>query len=140
MDERAITFTANLDSVDWATLKVTLQQDAFDNGRTPDQLRQSFVNSHTVCLAYSGDRIIGTARALSDGVCNAYIVDVWTLSDYRRQGVARKMLENLLDDLQGQHVYLFTDQAQDFYTQLGFKKQGTGMGKVVGEWLKNVQS
>ncbi|HSF81902.1 MAG TPA: GNAT family N-acetyltransferase [Anaerolineales bacterium] len=75
------------------------------------QIRQSFVNSHTVCLAYSGDRIIGSARSLSDGVCNAYIVDVWTLSDYRRQGVARRMLENLLDDLQGQHVYLFTDQA-----------------------------
>ena len=32
------------------------------------------------------------ARLLSDGVCNAYLVDVWTMSVYRRQGIASRMI------------------------------------------------
>jgi ribosomal protein S18 acetylase RimI-like enzyme len=74
---------------------------------------------------------------LSDGVCNAYIVDVWTLSHYRSQGVARAMMQTLEASLEGQHIYLFTDDAAEFYKKLGYHQQGVGLGKVVGEWLRN---
>ena len=80
---------------------------------------------------------MGTARALSDGVCNAYIVDVWTYLPYRRQGVATTMMHRLLARLPGQHVYLFTDEALAFYKSLGFAAQETGLGIVVGRWLEN---
>lgn len=76
-------------------------------------------------------------RALSDGVCNAYVVDVWTLSEYRHQGIASPMMRLVMEKLPGQHVYLFTDDALDFYKKLGFKERGIGLGKVVGEWLVN---
>src|SRR5687768_4576381 len=104
-----ITYTSDLRDVDWVQMKATLGADRFDNGRTPDQLRRSFEASYAACLAYSGDRIVGTARVLSDGVCNAYLVDVWTLTEFRRRGVARTMIEILLKRLRGQHVYTFTD-------------------------------
>src|SRR5258707_3877288 len=39
-------------------------------------------------IARDGDHLVGMARLLSDGVCNAYLVDVWTLSSYRRRGIA----------------------------------------------------
>jgi ribosomal protein S18 acetylase RimI-like enzyme len=124
-----------LDGVDWDAMKAILLEDKFDNGRTPQQLRASFENSHAVCLAYAAGSLIGTARVLSDGVCNAYLVDVWTLSEFRRQGIARAMLRRLLDRLPGQHVYLFTDDAPEFYRRLGFTERGIGMEMVVGEWL-----
>lgn len=124
------------DGVDWEAMRAILIEDDFDNGRTPEQYRVSFENSAVVCIAYDEDQIIGTVRALSDGVCNAYIVDVWTLSPYRKQGIAREMMRRVLERLPGQHVYLFTDDAMDFYEKLGFKPQPTGMGLVVGEWLK----
>ena len=130
-----VTYTSDLGPVDWGALKSTLHQDAFDNGRSPDQLRKSFENSYVSCLAYAEQSIIGTARALSDGICNAYVVDVWTFTPYRRQGIARTMVQNLLAQLQGQHVYLFTDQAMEFYRKLGFTEQSNGMGQVVGKWL-----
>jgi ribosomal protein S18 acetylase RimI-like enzyme len=130
-----VTYTSDLGPVDWTALKATLQQDAFDNCRTPEQLRKSFENSYVSCLAYAEQCIIGTARALSDGVCNAYVVDVWTFTPYRRQGIARMMVQSLLAQLQGQHVYLFTDQALEFYRKLGFVEQSIGMGQVVGKWL-----
>src|SRR5262245_29971719 len=115
------TYKEDLAGVDWQAMKQILVADDFDNGRTPEQLQRSFENSFATVIACAGDEIIGTARALSDGVCNAYVVDVWTRSDCRRRGVARAMMERLFARLDGQHVYLFTDDAVEFYTRLGFE-------------------
>ena len=132
-----ITYKTAITDVDWAEMKATLVRDRFDNGRTPAQLEQSFTQSACVCLAYSEGKIIGTARALSDGVCNGYIVDVWTLTDYRRRGIASTMIRHLLDKMPGQHVYLFTDDCVGFYKKLGFTERPVGLEFVVGKWLNN---
>ena len=84
----AISYQRDLTHVDWQAMKEILVEDSFDNGRTPRQLRRSFENSHGAVIAYDAARIIGTARVLSDSVCNAYVVDAWTLSTYRHQGIA----------------------------------------------------
>jgi predicted GNAT family acetyltransferase len=128
-------YKTDLRGIDWTTMKSTLAGDNFDNGRTPEQLQTSFENSHTAVVACHGDSIVGTARVLSDGVCNAYVVDVWTLSQFRERGIARRMLEILESDLEGQHVCLFTDDAEPVFSALGFASQGGGMSKVVGTWL-----
>src|SRR5689334_13863487 len=117
-------FDCDLSNVDWEQLKFLLAADKFDNGRTPDQLRTSFQNSTASVFARDADgRIIGTARILSDGVCNAYLVDVWTLSEFRRRGIARRMIEMLVEPLRGQHVYLQADADNvEFYRKLGFRE------------------
>lgn len=80
-------------------------------------------------------------RALSDGVGNAYIVDGWTHSEFRHQGIARHMMELVLERLPGQHVYLFTDDdAIGFYEKIGFKRQGIGVFQVVGTYLDNTRA
>lgn len=132
-----ITYSTSIDTVDWEQLKRTLNEDDFDNGRSPEQLRRSAENSALNIFAWSEGRVIGTVRVLSDWVCNAYVVDVWTHSSYRRQGVATHMMQLALEQLPGQHVYLFTEAAVDFYRTLGFREGGIGMGRVVGEWLHN---
>lgn len=132
-----ITYKTDLAHVDWVEMKTTLHQDAFDNGRSPKQLKISFENSYAACIAYTDNQIVGTARVLSDGVCNAYLVDVWTLSAYRRQGIAKTMMQTLLGRLKGQHVYLFTDDVPELYAKLGFVEQPIGMGQVIGTWLVN---
>ncbi|MBR8836314.1 MAG: GNAT family N-acetyltransferase [Stigonema ocellatum SAG 48.90 = DSM 106950] len=132
-----ITYKRDLANVDWEEMKATLIKDKFHNGRTAEQLKTSFLNSYSTCIAYVDEEIVGTARVLSDGVCNAYIVDVWTLTEFRHQGIASRMMEILTDELQGQHVYLFSDDTVDFYKKLGFKEQPTGLAKVIGKWLVN---
>ncbi len=132
-----VTYKSDLSNVDWNEMKATLKQDAFDNGRTPQQLEASFQNTYATCIAYIDNRIVSTARVLSDGICNAYIVDVWTFTPYRRQGIASKMIELLLEKLLGQHVCLFTDDALEFYKKLGFTERETCMEIVVGRWLVN---
>lgn len=136
--EPKIIYTRILDGVDWNLLKADLRTDNFDNGRSGEQLRQSFANSHSFCFAWADGRVISKARILSDGVCNAYLVDVWTQSAYRRRGIATRMITLLLNDLPGQHIYLQSDDdTLGFYAKLGFGLQPHGLSRVVGRWLDN---
>lgn len=131
------TVTASLDGVDWTALKSDLGADHFDNGRSLDALRQSFEQSQHVALAWAAGRVIGTARLLSDGVCNAYLVDVWTASPHRRRGVARAMIVELMACVPGQHIGLQvdTDTGRSLYQSLGFAPQPEFWSAVVGQWL-----
>ena len=106
-----VTIDGSLEGIDWAQAKADLAADDFDNGRTADALRRSFEQSQHVAFARDGGRVVGMARLLSDGVCNAYLVDVWTASSHRRQGIATAMIRRLLDEVPGQHVGLQTDDA-----------------------------
>ena len=124
--------------INWESLKVDLISDNFHNGRTTTQLRLSFENSRIQVYCLDEGRCIATARALSDGVCNAYVVDVWTYAPYRRQGIAANLMEMIVSNCQGQHIYLFTDDAVDFYKKLGFVEKPVGLEIVSGEWLQNL--
>ena len=128
---------SSLERIDWARVKADLAADGFDNGRSAEALRRSFEQSQHVAFARDGDRVVGMARLLSDGVCNAYLVDVWTLSAYRRQGIASALVRLLLDAVPGQHVGLQTDDAQGLYDALGFRRQPEFLSTVVGKWLDN---
>lgn len=128
---------SSTEDINWAQAKADLAADNFDNGRTPEALRRSFRESQHVAFARDGDRVVGMARLLSDGVCNAYLLDVWTASAYRRQGIASGMIRQLLERVPGQHVGLQTDDAQAFYESLGFRAQPEFWSLVVGSWLDN---
>lgn len=129
--------TGSLEGIDWTRAKAALAADAFDNGRSPAALRRSFEQSQHVAMAWDGDRLVGMARLLSDGVCNAYLVDVWTRSSHRRRGVASSMIRHLVAEVPGQHIGLQTDDAQLLYEGLGFRPQPEFMALVAGEWLAN---
>ena len=132
-----IRIDGSLEGIDWALAKTDLAADDFDNGRTPEALRRSFEQSQHVVFAHDHDRLVGMARLLSDGVCNAYLVDVWTASSHRRQGIASAMIRALLEEVPGQHVGLQTDDAQELYRSLGFEPQPEFWSLVVGSWLDN---
>jgi len=127
----------SLVGIDWKQAKADLAADRFDNGRSAEALRLSFEQSQHVAFARDGDRIVGMARLLSDGVCNAYLVDLWTASPYRRRGIATALIRRLLDEVPGQHVGLQTDDAQKLYESVGFRAQPEFWSLVVGSWLDN---
>jgi predicted GNAT family acetyltransferase len=133
----AIQFVSSLDGIDWTEAKADLAASHFDNGRSPDALRRSFESSQHVAFARDGDRVVGMARMLSDGVSNAYVVDVWTHPGYRRRGIASTLMRMLADAVPGQHIGLQTDDAQAFYKSLGYAPQPEFWSLVVGRWLDN---
>ncbi|QYA40314.1 GNAT family N-acetyltransferase [Macrococcoides caseolyticum] len=86
-------------------------------------------NSTHIVIAKLDNKIIGFARALSDGVFNAAIYDVVVYQEYQRRGVAKMLLENLLiqfENLSCIHL-ISTTGNEAFYKKFGFKKLTTGM-------------
>jgi ribosomal protein S18 acetylase RimI-like enzyme len=132
-----VTIDESFDGIDWEQAKADLSADNFDNGRTADALRRSFRQSQHVAFARDDGRLVGMARLLSDGVCNAYLLDVWTASAYRRRGIGSGLVRHLIEQVPGQHVGLQTGDAQRFYESLGFKPQPEFWSRVVGSWLDN---
>jgi ribosomal protein S18 acetylase RimI-like enzyme len=137
LSRMAVRVDSSLAGIDWDQAKADLVADDFDNGRSAAALRRSFEQSQHVAFARDGDRVIGMARLLSDGVCNAYLVDVWTHSAYRRQGIASAMMRLLVDAVPGQHIGLQTDDAQALYESLGFRPQPEFWSLTSGTWLDN---
>ncbi len=132
-----VTFDTTTEGIDWDEAKANLAADNWDNGRSAPALRLSFENSQHVAFARDGTQVVGMARMLSDGVCNAYVVDVWTQSAYRRQGIAAQMMRLLAEQVPGQHVGLQTSEAQELYRSLGYKPQPEFWSLIVGRWLDN---
>jgi GNAT superfamily N-acetyltransferase len=123
--------------VDWVQAKADLVADDFDNGRSAEALRRSFESSQHVVFAWVDDRVVGMARLLSDGVCNAYLIDVWTQSAFRRRGIGAAMFRQLVAAVPGQHIGWQTDDAIEFYASLGARRQPEFMSVVSGDWLDN---
>lgn len=127
----------SIDEIDWEECKRDLADDNFDNGRSPTALRHAFEHSQHVSIARTGARVVGMARLLSDGVSNAYLLDVWTHSSLRRRGIGRRLVELLCAAVPGQHVGLQTSDQELFYGSLGFRSQPAFMSRIVGQWLDN---
>jgi ribosomal protein S18 acetylase RimI-like enzyme len=67
------------------------------------------------------DRLVGFARAISDGVTNAYVSSVMVDPDYRRRGIARMLLDGMMKDRQHIRWVLHTRlDAIPFYEAIGF--------------------
>ena len=132
-----IRIATSVAGVDWAAAKAALAADDFDNGRSSDALRRSFEQSQHVAFAWDDDALVAMARLLSDGVCNAYLVDLWTKSTHRRRGIGSTVVRSLLARVPGQHVGLQTGDMGAFYAALGFEQQPEFWAAVVGEWLEN---
>jgi len=73
----------------------------FNNTESVDQeqMGQLLRNSFRVMGAFAAGRIIGLMRALSDGVSDAYLLDMVVSGKYRRQGIASRILQALVDEL-----------------------------------------
>ncbi len=94
--------------------------------RTADQerLAQLVRGSLYVVSAWEGDRLVGFARAISDGAFNAYISTVAVLPEYQKRGIGRELIQLLIADRDGiQFVLHANERAYPFYLhlELGFE-------------------
>jgi len=86
-----------------------------------DFLEQQIVGARWVVHAYAGDRLVGFARAISDGITNAYVSSVMVAPDMRRRGIGRALIERLLAGRPHIRFVLHTrPDAAAFYAAVGF--------------------
>jgi ribosomal protein S18 acetylase RimI-like enzyme len=106
---------------------------------TNDIIKQIYEASNVIAIATINGQTVGLGRAISDGVFNAAIYDVVVHLEFQKQGIAKKIINNLLENLS--HVscvhLISTTGNEDFYRKLGFKKVRTGMARYLNPMLSN---
>lgn len=129
MDCSQIQFRDRKSAIDLVQLQALFQAAAFwARDRQPDDLAIAIKHSDPVISAWDGDRLIGFARATSDGVYRATIWDVVVHPEYQGAGLGRKLVQTVLSHphvSRVERLYLMTTNQQEFYKRIGFETNST---------------
>jgi ribosomal protein S18 acetylase RimI-like enzyme len=124
MERIRTTEAAALDFDEVLGLYVALGWSAY-TGR-PEILRQALAGSSLLVEARIGARLVGLARAISDGASICYLQDLLVHPDHQRSGIGRRLAEAVLAHypLVRQKVLLTDDEPrqQAFYESLGYRE------------------
>lgn len=119
----------SIHGINLAELQTLFQLTAFwAQNRTQEDWTIALTNSKPIVTAQDGDRLIGFARATSDGIYRATIWDVVIHPDYQGAGLGRKLVETVLMHPhvnRVERVYLMTTNQQKFYERIGFQENQT---------------
>jgi GNAT superfamily N-acetyltransferase len=100
-------------SVEWSTYTEGLKK-----------LEQAVAASLHVVTAWDGDRLVGLARVVGDGLTIVYLQDILVHPDNHRQGIGRELFQRVLEPYQSvrQQVLMTDDEPaqRGFYESLGF--------------------
>ncbi len=92
--------------------------------RTLDHVRRQVASAWRVVGVYetASGRMVGFARAVSDGVALAYLADVYVLPDLRGKGLGTRLVEVMVDGGPGADFrwMLHTADAHGLYGKFGF--------------------
>ncbi|BAZ44087.1 GCN5-related N-acetyltransferase [Chondrocystis sp. NIES-4102] len=129
MDCSHIQFCIDKSRVDILQLQRLFAKTAFwARERKVEDLEIAIANSNPIVTVWDKKRLIGFARATSDGIYRAAIWDVVIDPDYQGVGLGRKLVQTVLSHPlvnKVERVYLTTTHQQSFYERIGFKQNET---------------
>ncbi|BAY45579.1 GCN5-related N-acetyltransferase [Scytonema sp. HK-05] len=124
-----IRFSDRKSEIDLYQIQQLLNVSAFwAKGRSIEDLGIAIANSDPVITVWDGKRLIGFARATSDGIYRATIWDVAIDPEFRGVGLGSKLVETVLSHPRMnrvERVYLMTTHKQRFYERIGFQANST---------------
>ena len=129
-----VTISCTPDLVDWDRLADIFAHAPFAT-RRPSDIQKAFTNSYACCFAFTCNgthdgALLGAARAISDGVYYAVVLDVVVAIEHQGHGVGRALMTALLEKLPLEKIYLTAPpDKQDFYKKLGFYKHNNTMAR-----------
>jgi N-acetylglutamate synthase-like GNAT family acetyltransferase len=93
-------------------------------GRKLEDLSKAISYSEPVISISDAEKLIGFARAISDGIYRATIWDVVIHPEYRGFGLGSELIKTVLNHPKlrfVERVYLMTTYQQGFYEKIGFQ-------------------
>lgn len=117
---------------DYENIRLFLSENGWEQ-RVSDveRFRRMMENASRTVVAFSGDRIIGFARALCDDASNGYIGTVAVAADFRGRGVGRELVERLIGgDTNITWVLRAGRGIEKFWEKMGFAVSEVAMEKT----------
>lgn len=144
MDCSHIQFCDRKSVVDLTQLQALFKLGAFwATERKIEDLNIAIENSEPVISVWDSQKLIGFARATSDGIYRATIWDVVIDPEYRGAGLGRKLVETVLSHPRVnrvEKVYLTTTHRQSFYERIGFEVNSSSTMVLYNQPIAKVQS
>ncbi|MBE9222668.1 GNAT family N-acetyltransferase [Cyanobacterium stanieri LEGE 03274] len=129
MDCSHIKFCTDKEKIDLEKLLALYQKNAFwTKNRNLEDLTIAIAHSNPVISVWDHQKLIGSARATSDGIYRATIWDVVIDGEYQGLGLGRKLVETLISHPllnRVERIYLTTTHQQKFYQRIGFVENET---------------
>ncbi len=120
----AIDYTVN------STIEATEIIDVFKSvgwSKDPSDIVEAFSNSYYITAREDG-KLVGFARAISDGYYYAGIYDVVVRPDYQKQGIGKAMMDMLTTEFRGKYIFLTSTEGNEaFYQRCGFMPNKTAL-------------
>lgn len=99
-----------------------------ENPRETLSAEKALKNSFCCFGAFDGERLVGFFRALSDGMNDAYMLDLCVLPSHRNRGVAKALIREQVEYLRSQKIEWITcisvPEAKSLYAKLGASMRG----------------
>ena len=125
--EKEIRVQTDCSGIDWIQVRELLKSVEMGH-HEPEMHQQAFINSYAVIFLLQNDRLLGLGRAISDGIYQAGLYDIAILTEFQGRGFGRKIVESLMDRLEGMNVILYANPGRGgFYEKFGFRNLRTGM-------------
>lgn len=87
-----------------------------------DRLRRAFEAAQLVLSAWHGERLVGLARVLTDGVEVAYLCDLAVEPDVQGLGIGKRLINEVMEHCKGAELVLRdSNLSTGFYEHLGFQ-------------------
>ena len=144
MDCSHIQFCDRKSVVDLTQLQALFKLGAFwATERKIEDLNIAIENSEPVISVWDSQKLVGFARATSDGIYRATIWDVVIDPNYRGAGLGRKLVQTVLSHPRMnrvERVYLTTTHQQSFYERIGFEVNSSSTMVLYNQPIAKVQS
>ena len=96
-----------------------------------ERFQKMMMNASRAVVALDGERVVGFARAITDGVSNGYIGTVAVDERRRGQGIGRQMVKRLMgNDPQITWVLRAGHGSDKFWEKMGFRPSEIAMERT----------